>query len=231
MPEKKKINHIAIVMDGNRRWAKKKGLPAFEGHRQGYDKLKKVGEWLLDRGVKIFTVYAFSTENWNRSKREVDYLMNLFRRALSKEIQEFNKRGIKLNVLGRISGLPKDLQKMADSAMKLTKNNRRGILNLCINYGGRMEIVDAVKNIVNQKIPAKKINEKTIENNLYFISQPDPDLIIRTSGEQRLSGFLTWQSVYSELYFTPVVWPDFSQKDLDKAIDWYYSRERRFGGN
>lgn len=228
---KKKLEHIAIIMDGNRRWAKEKGLPAFEGHLHGYDKLKNVGEWLIDRGVKIFTVYAFSTENWNRSKKEVDYLMNLFRRALSKEVQKFNQKGIRLNVIGRISGLPKDLQKMAEKAMGITKNNKRGILNLCINYGGRTEIVDAVKGIINKKISANKIDEKIIEKNLYTSDMPDPDLVIRTSGEQRLSGFLTWQSVYSELYFIPVYWPDFSQKDLDKAIDWYYGRERRFGGN
>lgn len=229
MEEKKKIKHIAIIMDGNRRWAKDKGLPSFEGHKKGYEKLKEVGQWMLDRKVKILTVYAFSTENWKRSKQEVDYLMDLFRKALKQEVREFNKKGFKTQVLGRLEGLAPDLQKMAKQAMELTKNNKKGILNLCVNYSGRTEIVDAVNKALGKGI--KIIDEKSIEKNLYSAGLPDPDLIIRTSGEQRLSGFLTWQSSYSELYFTQNHWPDFSEADLDRAIDWYYGRNRRFGGN
>lgn len=226
---KKKLDHIAIIMDGNRRWAKDKGLPGFEGHKKGYEKLKEVGQWMLDRNIKILTVYAFSTENWKRSKKEVDYLMDLFRKALKEEVQEFNKKGFKMQVFGQLEGLADDLQKMAKDAMELTKNNKKGILNLCINYGGRTEIVDSVNKALAKG--AKKIDEKIIEDNLYSAGLPDPDLIIRTSGEQRLSGFLTWQSCYSELYFTQNHWPDFSENDLDDAIDWYFGRERRFGGN
>ena len=229
MTKEKKLNHIAIIMDGNRRWAKNKGLPTYQGHKKGYEKLKEVGQWMLDRKVKILTVYAFSTENWKRSEKEVDYLMDLFRKALTDEVQEFHKQGFKMQIFGQIEGLAIDLQKMTKDATELTKNNKKGILNLCINYGGRTEIVDAVNKALDKG--AKKINEKAIENNLYSAGLPAPDLIIRTSGEQRLSNFLTWQSCYSELYFIQNHWPDFSEKDLDKAIDWYFGRDRRYGGN
>jgi len=225
---KKIPQHIGIIMDGNRRWARGRGLPTLKGHQAGYNKMKKVGDWCLARGVKILTVYAFSTENWNRSKREVNYLMKLLKKALTDEVQEMHEKNIQVRVIGRISQLGKDLQKAVRDAMELTKKNTKGIVNIAINYGGRPELVDAFKVIVKKKAP---VTEKTIAQHLYTSGMPDPDLIIRTSGEYRLSNFLTWQSSYSELLFIDKHWPDFSEKDLDDAIAEYQRRHRRFGGN
>ena len=236
--------HIGFIIDGNRRWARARGLPIFEGHRRGYEKLKKVGDWCLKRGIKIMTVFVFSTENWRRSKREVAYLMKLLKRALIYEVKKIHKKGIRLQVLGRKEGLPLDLQKAVLRAEKLTKNNKKGILNLALNYGGRAEIIDAVKEIFKKFLERKNkekfslnelqnflknINEELLAKNLYTKNLPDPDLIIRTSGEQRLSGFLLWQAAYAELYFCSKLWPDFEEEDLEKALKWYVSRERRFG--
>ncbi len=221
--------HIGIIMDGNRRWARERGLPTFEGHRRGYNKMKEVGEWCLARGIKILTVFAFSTENWQRSKEEVDYLMNLLHFALTKELNEFNKRGVKLKIIGRREGLPEKVAEAIDEAEKVTSRNTAGLLQIALNYGGRTELVDAVKKIVSQNVPPEKIDESAIERNLYTAGVPDPDLIIRTSGEQRLSGFLLWQSAYSELYFCQKYWPAFNEQDLDEALQWYTGRGRRFG--
>lgn len=226
----KSIQHLAIIMDGNRRWAKKRGLPSLEGHRRGYEKMKEVGEWCLARGIKTLTVFAFSTENWRRSKNEVSYLMKLLETGLTKELPVFMERNIKLKIIGKVEELSLKLQKAIKKAEALTENNSRGVLNIAINYGGRLELVEAMKKISRGKIPAAKINEKLISQYLYTAGQPDPDLIIRTSGEQRLSGFLTWQAVYSELYFCQNHWPAFTEKDLDKAIDDFERRQRRFGG-
>lgn len=221
--------HIGIIMDGNRRWAREHGLPTFEGHRRGYEKVKEVGDWCLKRGIKILTLFAFSTENWKRSKGEVEYLMNLLHFALTKELDEFNKRNIRLKIIGCREGLPRKMSQAADEAERSTAKNSGGLLQVAINYGGRAEIVEAVKKIIHQGVIAEKMDEKLIEKNLYTAGTPDPDLIIRTSGEQRLSGFLLWQSAYSELYFCQKYWPDFSEKDLDDILQWYASRERRFG--
>lgn len=221
--------HIAIIMDGNRRWARERGLPALEGHRRGYAVVKKVAQWCLDKGVKVLTVWAFSTENWNRSKREVNYLMNLLRYGLRNDVNIFNKKKIRLNVLGRIEELPKGLQKEIRRAIEKTKNNTKGVLNLAINYGGRAEIIDAVKQIIKKGLPAARITELLIAQNLYTKSMPDPDLIIRTSGEMRISGFFPWQGAYSELYFCKTYWPDFSEKDLQAALDEFQRRRRNFG--
>lgn len=221
--------HIGFIMDGNRRWARAKGLPTLHGHKKGYDVMMKVGDWCLDKGVKILTVYAFSTENWDRSKKEIAYLMRLLKMALTKDINKLHKKNIKVRVIGRIGDLQKELQKAIIEAMELTKNNTRGILNIAINYGGRPEIVDAVKKIIKKKTAPEKVTERVIEENLYTAGTPDPDLIIRTSGEMRLSNFLTWQSAYSELLFIKKCWPDFAEKDLDEAIEEYSRRTRRFG--
>jgi len=222
--------HIGIIMDGNRRWAKEKGLPALEGHRRGYNKLKEVGKWCIRKGVKILTLWAFSTENWNRSKKEVDYLMRLFMNALSnREIGELHKEGIKLQVIGQKERLEKPLQEAIRKAEEKTKNNKKGILNLAISYGGRAEIMEVIKKIIKNKISAEKITEKIIDENLWTVGLPDPDLIIRTSGELRTSGFLIWQAAYSELYFSPKYWPDFTEKDLDAVLADYAHRQRRFG--
>jgi len=216
-------------MDGNRRWARRHGLPTLEGHRRGYYKFKKVGEWCLDRGIEILTVYAFSTENWNRSKKEVNYLLRLLSLALNTEIDDLHRKNIRVSVIGRVHELPKRLQQHIAAAMKLTNHNTRGTLQLAINYGGRVEIVDAMKKIYRTAKSAAQITEKSISEALYTAHQPDPDMIIRTSGEQRTSGFLAWEGVYSELYFLKKNWPDFTEKDLDEALAEFARRQRRFG--
>lgn len=223
------VRHLAIIMDGNRRWAKRRGLPTLAGHRRGYDIVMKMGDWCLDRGIEILTFYAFSAENWNRSKKEVDYLMKLLSLALTKEVDGLHKKNIRISVIGRIHELPKRLQQHVATAMALTKNNTRGTLQLAVNYGGRGEIVDAVKKVVRTAKSSSAITEKSISEALYTAHQPDPELILRTSGEQRLSGFLPWQSVYSELLFVEKNWPDFSERDLDAALTEFKHRQRRFG--
>lgn len=223
-------NHLGIIIDGNRRWAKEKGLPSFEGHKRGLEKVKKAGNWAWDRGVKILTIYCFSTENWKRSEKEVKYLMLLLGDVLKKEIIEsYHKKGIKVKIIGQKERLSKSLRKLVDDAETLTKNNKKGTLNLAISYGGRVEIVEAVKKIVEKKIPANKINEELINKNLWTEGIDYPDLIIRTGGERRLSNFLTWQSAYSELYFIDKYWPAFGESDLDRALSDYSDRHRRFG--
>ncbi len=222
--------HLGIIIDGNRRWAKKRGLPSFEGHRRGLDRVNKIGEWCRKRGVKILTLYTFSTENWNRSKKEISFLMKLLSEALNrKNVKELHQRKIKLQVIGQKERLPRSLQQRIKEAEGLTQNNKEGILNLAISYGGRPEIVQAVKNIIKKKVPASKITEDLINRNLWTADLPEPDLIIRTGGAQRLSNFLTWQSIYSELYFTKKYWPEFTEKDLDEALLDYSRRQRRFG--
>lgn len=216
-------------MDGNRRWAKARGLPTLEGHRRGYDKLKEVGEWCLNRGVAVLTVFAFSTENWKRSAEEVNYLMDLFHRALTREVEGFIRRGIRVRVIGRRAGLPDRIIRAADEISERTQGGSRGLLQLAINYGGQAEIVDAVRAIMLHSMIAEEVTEETIGAHLYAPDVPPADLIIRTSGEQRLSGFLTWQSAYSEFYFIEKHWPDFSEADLDATLAWFASRGRRFG--
>ncbi|HOX97108.1 MAG TPA: polyprenyl diphosphate synthase [bacterium] len=225
------LKHLAIIMDGNRRWAKDQGLPSFAGHQKGYEKLKEVMRWCQKKGVDTLTVYAFSTENWNRSEDEVNFLMTLFHKALTEELDEFHQEGIRLKVIGTRQRLaPKIVQAIADAEEK-TKDNQKGNLNLCINYGGRLEIIEAVKKIVDSGVKPEDITDKLIADNLWMAGQADPDLIIRTSGEQRLSGFLTWESVYSEFLFLEKHWPDFSEADFDQAIEDFNNRHRRFGGN
>ena len=223
--------HIGIILDGNRRWARKRGLPTFQGHKKGFDNLKKVAGHAFDRGVKILTVYAFSTENWKRDKKEVDYLMGLIRLLVDREAKDLVKRGVRLNVLGRIKDFDKALQKNIVKAIAMTKDGKNGVLNVCLSYGGRDEILTAVKEIVKNKISPDKIDEKLFAKYLYTKDLPDSEIIIRTSGEQRLSGFLTWQSVYSEFFFPEKCWPVFGPKDLDKIIEEFNKRHRRFGGN
>lgn len=223
------IKHIAFIMDGNRRWAKDQGLPSLEGHKAGYDKMKDVGDWCINRGIKHITVYAFSTENWKRTQTEVDYLMRLLENALTKELHEFNSRGIRLKVIGSRDKLPKSIVKAIDNAEAETAKNDKGILNMAINYGGRLEIVEAVKKIIDQKKSSTEVSEDLISDNIWTAGQPDPDILVRTSGEKRLSGFLTWQAVYSELFFIENHWPGFTEQDLDNILDDYHNRNRRFG--
>lgn len=223
------VKHLGIIMDGNRRWAKRRGLPSLAGHRRGYDVFKKAGIWCLDRGIEVLTVYAFSTENWQRSKKEVNYLLRLLTLALSKEVDDLHRKNIRITVIGRMYELPQRLQKHIQAATELTKHNTRGTLQLAINYGGRTEIVDAMKKIFRTAKSASKITEQSISQAMYTKLQPDPDMIIRTSGEMRTSGFLAWQAVYSELYFTKKNWPDFTERDLDAALTEFKQRQRRFG--
>ena len=223
--------HIGIILDGNRRWARAKGLSTFEGHRKGYENIAKITKYAFKRGVEVVTVYAFSTENWNRDKKEIEYLISLFRLLVNKEVNNLAKEGIRVNFFGRLEDFDKDLQKSILKAKEKTKNGTNGTLNICLSYGGRDELVRAFKKIISQGIVADKINEELVSKNLDSVGIDDPDMIIRTSGEQRLSGFLTWQSVYSELYFPKKEWPAFDTADLDEAIEEYSKRQRRFGAN
>lgn len=223
------INHLAIILDGNRRWAKENGLPSLEGHRRGYDNVKAVGLAALDRGIAHFTVFAFSTENWKRSAEEVGYLMDLLHHALTAELDFYMKNDIRLRVIGRREGLSEKLVAAIGEAEAKTAGNARGQLNICINYGGRAEIVDALKRMVADGVKPEEITEELIASRVWMAGIPDPDLVIRTSGEQRLSGFLTWSGVYSELLFLDVHWPAFGEKHLDAAIAEFDRRERRFG--
>lgn len=222
--------HIGIIIDGNRRWAKSRKLPTFYGHKKGYAKLKDVADWCFDYGIEVLTCYVFSNENWSRSKKEVSYLMKLLKQALTTEINELQKRDIRLKICGKINDmrLPKDLIKAIIDAQEKTKNNKRGVLNLALNYGGRKEIIEVIKKIVKSKIKPQLINEKIIEKYLWTAGLPDLDLIIRTS-EKRLSGFLLWQSAYSELFFIDKCWPDFTKADLIKVLKEYDQRQRRYG--
>jgi len=220
-------HHLGIIIDGNRRWAKERGLPALEGHRRGLERLKELIDWSKERGIKILTLFVFSTENWKRSKVEVNYLIRLFGQALSKKnIQKIHQEGIKIRVIGQRERLPGSLQKTIKDVEELTKSNKGMVLNFALSYGGRAEIVEAIKNVIKKKIPLEKITEDMISQNLWT---SDVDLIIRTGKEQRISNFLIWQAAYSELYFCPKYWPEFSEKDLDKALEDYAQRQRKFG--
>jgi len=224
-----KLNHLAIIMDGNRRWARKRGLSTYEGHYRGYEKVLALADWTIKAEIKIVSVYAFSTENWNRPLNEVRYLIKLAKLIFEKHRQEFNDKGVKILVSGLKDRLDKDLIKLIDQSEKLTKNNSKLILNICFNYGGRQEILEAVKKIIKNKIPVNKLSQELFRQ-YFFHDLPDPDIIVRTSGEQRLSNFLIWQSAYSELYFLKKYWPDFSENDLKQIINIYKKRQRRFGG-
>jgi len=221
--------HIGIILDGNRRWAKSKGLTTFQGHKKGYENIKLISEHFFNLGGKIMTVYAFSTENWNRKKIEVNYLMRLLKKAVIEQGNILKEKDIKLKIVGDKTKLSKDLQFEIKKAEENTKNCKKGLLNICLNYGGREEIIFAINTLLKEK--KKKIAEKQFKKYLRLGDISDPDLIIRTSGEQRLSGFLTWQSVYSELFFVKKHWPAFLPKDLDIVIKEFNNRNRRFGAN
>ena len=226
--------HIAIIMDGNRRWAKKNNLTTPQGHKEGAENLKRISKFANKLGIKYLTVYAFSTENWKRSKEEVGAIMKLLNFYILDFFKSYDEN-IKVNVIGRMSDIPDDLQKEIKSVEEKTKDNTGLVLNIAFNYGGRDEIVSAVKNIardvVEGKIKIEEITEDTVSNNLYTANQPDPDLLIRTSGEERISNFLPWQISYSEFVFTDKYWPEYSNTDLLESIQIYQKRTRRFGGN
>lgn len=221
--------HIAFILDGNRRWAKARGLPTFQGHRAGFKLAEKIIEKCFNLGIKYVTMFAFSTENWNRSIEEVTYLMKLYDLMARRLRDRLNKHGIKIRVIGDTSKLPGFLRKSLEKAIKETKQNSKMTVNIAINYGAREELVRATKNLIKKGLSYDDINQYVIAKELGTADQPDPDFIIRTSGEQRLSNFLLWQAAYSELYFTSVNWPDFNEKELDKALIEYERRQRRFG--
>lgn len=222
-------SHIAIIMDGNGRWAKKRGLPRIVGHRVGAKSVKEIVRACGELGIKVLTLYAFSIENWKRPKTEVDALMNLLIRYLKKEVSELMKNNVKLIITGRINELPERVIEEIKDAQNKTFSNTGLILNLAINYSGRAEIVDAVKKIVDARIPEESLNEELFSKYLYRPDLPEPDLLIRTSSEMRISNFLLWQIAYTEIWITDVLWPDFREKHLFDAIISYQKRERRFG--
>lgn len=221
--------HLGIIMDGNRRWARSQGLPSMEGHRRSIGVVRMIIRWCLKHGIKFVTLFAFSTENWQRPQAEVSFLMKLFRSVLRSEISKLSRQKVRYNAIGRLNELSPKLQQAISRAMARTRHYSRLVLNVAINYGGRAEIVDAVKKIITNKVPLSQVTEGLISHSLYDPHIPEPDFIIRTSGEQRLSGFLLWQAAYSELYFSRKLWPEFTEQDLDDALNDYQHRQRRFG--
>lgn len=223
------LKHIAVIMDGNRRWAKEKNLPSAMGHKKGVDALKATLRACKDFGIKYLTVYAFSTENWNRNKEEVDFLMELLAITLTNELAEMHSEGVVISFIGDISKLSDKLQKILANSVETTKNNTGVHLQIAFNYGSRDEIVHAVKNIIESGVNAEDVTEDLISENLYTKNIPDPDLLIRTGGEQRISNYLLWQIAYSEIYITKQYWPEFDKDSLALAIEEFHNRQRRFG--
>jgi undecaprenyl diphosphate synthase len=221
--------HIVLFPDGNRRWAKQKGLHTLEGHKQGYNNLLDFSDWCKARGVKTLTAFGFSTENWNRSNEEVTYLMKLLESCLIDNLDRYEKEEVRVRVIGQRERLPKSLQEATEKVEKATEKNSKLFLNLAISYGGKWDILNAVKNIIKEGIDPEKIDEKILEDHLSTAGLPAPDFIIRAGGEMRLSNFVLWQAAYSELYFSPKLWPDFTEQDLDLALEEFNRRCRRFG--
>jgi undecaprenyl diphosphate synthase len=223
--------HVAIIMDGNRRWAEKQGLSRIEGHRAGANTALEVIKYLNFKGISYVTLFSFSTENWNRPANEVNELMRMLEQYIASESRKLDKLGFRIKHIGHTDRLSKKLMQGIEQAIIKTAKNTGITVNLAFDYGGRTEIVDAAKKIVESKIPASEIDQRVFANSLYTAGMPDVDLLIRTGGELRLSNFLMWQLAYSELFFTPVLWPDFSPKEMDAALSAFQSRERRFGGD
>jgi undecaprenyl diphosphate synthase len=234
MTEEKKLErvprHVAIIMDGNGRWAQSRGLPRLAGHRAGTENLRPILEASVEFGIEILTIWAFSTENWTRPEAEVKGLLRILRLMIRRELKELHKQGVKLRHLGRLERLPDALQEQVLEAIELTKDNDRIVLNVAFDYGGRAEIVHAVQQIIRDGIPAHEVDEALLSSYMYTGGQPDPDLIIRTGGDLRTSGFMLWQSAYTEYYITPTYWPDFDRDELYEALLAFEQRERRFGG-
>ncbi|HEY7202273.1 MAG TPA: polyprenyl diphosphate synthase [Candidatus Dormibacteraeota bacterium] len=222
--------HVGIIMDGNGRWARKRNRPHSFGHRAGVRAIKRVMYGCEELGVEVLSVYTFSTENWSRPRAEVRTLMRLFHEAFRRELDEINERGIRVFVSGRRAELSPAMQRQIADAEARTEGNRSGVLNVCLNYGGRAELVDAVRELIASGIQPDEVDERSIGRHLYRPELPDPDLIIRTAGESRISNFLLWQSAYSEIHVTDTLWPDFDIQDLKRAIQDYQTRVRRFGG-
>ena len=222
-------HHLGIIMDGNGRWAQARGLPRLAGHRAGVDNIRRILEHCVQRGVKVLTIYAFSTENWQRPAEEVSGLMRLLGLTIQRQLNDLDRNGVRILHSGRMEGINKHLQKQIVNALEVTKHNDRIILNVAFNYGGRAEILDAVRHIIHDGIVPETLTEELLSSYLYTGGLPDPDLIVRTGGEWRLSNFLIWQAAYAEYYTTPTYWPDFDEIELDRAFVEFSRRERRFG--
>jgi undecaprenyl diphosphate synthase len=222
--------HVAIIMDGNGRWAAGRGLSRQAGHRAGAENIRRVIETLGRYGVEVLTLYAFSTENWSRPKREVSALIRLIGHFIDKELNALHENGVRLRHVGRLDPLSPNLRRRVEDAEELTKNNDRITVNIAFNYGGRQEILDAVKRIIEDRVSPEDVDEALFSSYLYTAGEPDPDLTVRTAGELRLSNFLLWQSAYAEYYATPVYWPDFDEAEIERALVEYAQRQRRFGG-
>ena len=222
-------SHVAIILDGNGRWAQQKNMPRTFGHKNGAENVVDIAIHAKKRGVKYLSLYAFSTENWKRPKKEVDYLMKLLIKFVNEKIDQLMEEDCKLNFLGDLSAIPDQTRKAVELALDKTTNNKSLFINIALNYGGRDEIVHAVKNIINDGLKAENIDEEMISNYLYTKDIPDPDLLIRPGGELRISNFLIYQIAYSELYFSDTLWPDFKEDEFDKALEEYSRRNRRFG--
>ncbi|MBL8049836.1 MAG: isoprenyl transferase [Anaerolineales bacterium] len=229
IPLDKIPQHVAMIMDGNGRWAIQRGLPRLAGHKAGTENLRRVIRASVEFGIKYLTIYAFSTENWGRPPEEVQGLMFILQDVIDKELGELNKEGVQLRHIGRLERLDPRIQKKVLHAIDLTKNNDRLVVNVAFNYGGRDEIVCAIQKIIADGIPAEDVTDEIVNKYLFTAGVPDPDLIIRTSGELRVSNFLIWQAAYSEWYITPTFWPDFDKEEYRRAIESFANRDRRFG--
>jgi len=221
--------HVAIIIDGNGRWARRRGLPRLAGHRAGTENIRRILEACVENGIEVLTIYAFSTENWARPPEEVKGLMDILREVIDREIVNLHHNGVRLRHIGRLNGLPEDLREAVQRAVELTKDNTRITLNVAFNYGGRAEIVDGIRRLLEEGVRPEQLDEEFFSHYLYTAGQPDPDLIISTAGEMRVSNFLIWQGAYAEYYSTATYWPDFDKDELHKALLAYSQRERRFG--
>jgi undecaprenyl diphosphate synthase len=222
--------HIAIIMDGNGRWAAQRGLPRLAGHQHGTDNIRRITTTAAQIGIEYLTLWAFSTDNWRRPREEIDGILHVLASVIERETEELNRQGAQLRHIGSLEGLDPQLQTAVRAAIDRTRTNNRLILTLAFNYSGRQELLAAIKSLMASGVPAAAVDEETLQAHLFTRDLPDPDLIIRTSGEHRISNFLLWQSAYSELFFTPTLWPDFGPDDLFEAVTEFGKRERRFGG-
>ena len=229
VPLVKVPQHVAMIMDGNGRWALQRGLPRLAGHKAGTENLRRVIRASVEFGVKYLTIYAFSTENWGRPPEEVKGLMYILEDVIDRELNELNKEGVQLRHIGRLEQLSPKLQEKVLEAIEVTKHNKRLILNIAFNYGGRDEIVQAIQRMMKDGVPPEKVTDDLVGQYLYTVGVPDPDLIIRTSGELRVSNFLIWQAAYSEWYITPTFWPDFDKDEYRRALESFSHRDRRYG--
>ncbi len=221
--------HVGIIMDGNGRWARSRGLPRAAGHRAGTENLRRILRAAVEFGLQILTIFAFSTENWGRPAGEVEALLSILERVIDRELSELHQEGVQLRYVGRLDRIPPKLRQKVLDAIELTRNNQRLILNVAFDYGGRAELVDAIRRIIADGVSAEQVDEPLVSRYLYTTGLPDPDLIIRTSGEMRVSNFLIWQGAYAEFYVSSALWPDFDKDELYKALENYSQRERRFG--